>query len=90
MYLNNPPVPPSKYLKSKNKIIKEAKHIYKPSESVKEYITKKPAEPLFRQLNKNQTRSNFSLEKFRAIVRDAKERQVRGDQFKDERMLTNL
>ena len=73
--MNVPPVPKQRYLKQKNKVVKEAKHIYKPSPSVEEYIMKKPPpEPVFRSISKNLKLSNYSEDKFKLIVRGAKER----------------
>ena len=70
--------------------MKEAKHIYKPSDSMKGYIMKKPPpEPVFRGLLKKPQHA-FSEARFMAIVHDAKEKQIRGEIFKDERLLTNL
>lgn len=51
----------------------------------------KPAPvPAFRGYGKKVKYSDYTEEKYQTIVKDAKEKSVRGDLFKDERLLTHL
>ena len=90
-YMNNPIVPVTGYLKGKYKV-SEMKHVYRPSDNMKEFISKKlPPEPAFRAINlKSQMKSNFSVDKFDIIVKHAKEKAQKGEMVSDERLLTNL
>jgi len=83
-------MPKSKYLRSKERLIKNNKFIYKPSAEISDYIMKKPPpEPLFRGLNAKHKATPWNEDVFRLFVRNSIEKRNKNGSFVDERIISN-